>query len=354
MPLPELLPDGLSCASRKDVGAKLKDVFHHRPKEAASVFSGHPIMAETVASILGAETLESLCRMSILGEARNGRLSARFRAQIVLGKIILTDHARTGFRRESLIVDPLWEGPALARLLISRPRQRSLDIGTGCGVLALALSDWSEEVVGTDINPRALLMARLNADLNGVKNVSFIQSDLFSSVRGQRFDQIVFNAPVGAEFRSRHMLEAGPGILESFFRDLDGHLSEFGVVQTNVCFRDWPNDSFMERMKSWIGPSGSSFGSVFLRLWRRSSGPSFLLDRLMGSLVIGPSALKCLAISRGILTLARSSAPRDTVIDVNYHLWPQDASIRHLGDALLTTIETGAKDDLRTALNKVG
>ena len=48
------------------------------------------------------------------------------------------------------------------------PRGRALDLGTGCGVQALHLAAHAERVVATDVNRRALWVARLTAALNGV------------------------------------------------------------------------------------------------------------------------------------------------------------------------------------------
>jgi Ribosomal protein L11 methyltransferase (PrmA) len=46
-----------------------------------------------------------------------------------------------------------------------RPGERALDLGTGCGALALAASSCAESVIGTDINQRALDFCKINAAL---------------------------------------------------------------------------------------------------------------------------------------------------------------------------------------------
>ena len=55
---------------------------------------------------------------------------------------------------------------SLAQLTIREPVGRALDLGTGCGVQALHLSQHAETVVATDVNRRALWMTQLNARLN--------------------------------------------------------------------------------------------------------------------------------------------------------------------------------------------
>lgn len=70
-----------------------------------------------------------------------------------------------------------------------------LDLGCGGGVLALLMARAAERVVGTDFNPRAVAMAKVNSALNGIRNVEFREGDWFSSVAGERFDLIVSQPP---------------------------------------------------------------------------------------------------------------------------------------------------------------
>jgi release factor glutamine methyltransferase len=74
---------------------------------------------------------------------------------------------------------------------------RVLDLGTGSGAIALAIahSRPDAEIVAVDASKAALLVARENAERLGISNVSFLQSDWFSALDGQRFDLIVSNPP---------------------------------------------------------------------------------------------------------------------------------------------------------------
>ena len=75
--------------------------------------------------------------------------------------------------------------------------RRALDLGTGSGYVAiyLALHGWQVDAV--DVSPRALELARRNAELNGVAPRVF-QSNLFSAVRGP-YDAIACNPPMRAD-----------------------------------------------------------------------------------------------------------------------------------------------------------
>jgi release factor glutamine methyltransferase len=72
-----------------------------------------------------------------------------------------------------------------------------LDLGTGCGILAVTAAKQGAQVTAVDLNPYAIHCARANAKLNGVAGrVSFVRGDLFSALRlGVAFDVVLFNAP---------------------------------------------------------------------------------------------------------------------------------------------------------------
>ena len=82
----------------------------------------------------------------------------------------------------------------LAEITMRGHAGRALDLGTGCGVQSYHLSRHADRVVATDLNPRALRLARLGAALSGM-DVDFREGSLYEPVVGERFDLIVSNPP---------------------------------------------------------------------------------------------------------------------------------------------------------------
>lgn len=71
-----------------------------------------------------------------------------------------------------------------------------LDMCTGSGCIAISIADMvpNIKVTAVDLSVNALKIAKKNADLNKVTNISFINSDLFDKVRG-KYSIIVSNPP---------------------------------------------------------------------------------------------------------------------------------------------------------------
>jgi release factor glutamine methyltransferase len=107
---------------------------------------------------------------------------------------------RKGFRRLELGVDhraliPRPETEFLVDVALELRPRTVLDVGTGCGAVALAIADEMRgaEVIATDASPAALDLARENArrlDLDG--RIRFVPGTL---PPGGRFDLVVANLP---------------------------------------------------------------------------------------------------------------------------------------------------------------
>ena len=88
-----------------------------------------------------------------------------------------------------------------------------LDVGCGYGPLGLALARRfpDSQVTMSDVNKRALALARRNADANQVKNVTVCQSDGYAAIPATDYDLIITNPPVRAGKKVVHGILAGAG-----------------------------------------------------------------------------------------------------------------------------------------------
>lgn len=81
---------------------------------------------------------------------------------------------------------------------IPKKCQRILDIGTGCGILALMLSERLQHQVpidAIDIAESAVIEAQKNCDLNQFAHIRVLQMDLNQLARREKYDLIITNPP---------------------------------------------------------------------------------------------------------------------------------------------------------------
>ncbi|MHA0857671.1 class I SAM-dependent methyltransferase [Paenibacillus sp. CMAA1364] len=97
-----------------------------------------------------------------------------------------------------------------------------LDVGCGYGPIGLAAAKLASNghVTMIDVNNRAIKLAKENAQLNGISNVSIVESDLYTAVKGQRFDVILSNPPI----------RAGKETVHAIFEQAYDHLIEGGTL----------------------------------------------------------------------------------------------------------------------------
>jgi release factor glutamine methyltransferase len=129
----------------------------------------------------------------------------------------------------------------IAENLQLQPADNVLDIGTGCGILAVLSALQAEHVVAVDINPRAVKCAKLNASLNDVlDDVEVIRGDLLAPLKDTAaFNVILFNAPYlpTEKEEAREWIdyawsggEAGRQVIDRFLAQAPRHLKPSGRI----------------------------------------------------------------------------------------------------------------------------
>jgi predicted RNA methylase len=135
-----------------------------------------------------------------------------------------------------------------------------LDLGTGCGTLALHAAAAARHVFGTDINPRALEFMLFNAALNAIPNAEALAGDRFEVVKGRRFDLILCNPPFFLAPKSKLAFTDSPFPLDTFVesvaRQAPAFLKEGGYCQMLCEWVELKGQPWRQRLQSWFEESG--------------------------------------------------------------------------------------------------
>jgi hypothetical protein len=176
---------------------------------------------------------------------------------------------------------------SLAQLTVREPVEWALDLGTGSGVQTLHLTAHAREVVATDVNRRALWMARLNADLNEVTGLDVREGSLYEPVADEQFDLVVTNPPfvispaTGERLVYRDSGLPGDELVRRVVTGAPGRLRPGGwaqVLANWVVERDRP---WQERLAGWLDGSGCDAWVVqrevadpaeYVELWLKDAG----------------------------------------------------------------------------------
>ena len=154
-------------------------------------------------------------------------------------------------------------GPATRLLADLTPRRspgRALEIGCGIAWLARALASSGMSVTATDVNPRAIDLARLNGVLSGIDGVDLRQGSLFEPVDGAPpFNLIVANPPYVQSPSTALTFRDAPadGVLSrELIAQIPGRLAPGGLA---IMLLNWGhrNDSdWADTPLSWVPQDG--------------------------------------------------------------------------------------------------
>ena len=157
----------------------------------------------------------------------------------------------------------------------------ALDLCTGSGCLAILLANAypNANIDAADISNEALEVARRNVTEHGLEDeIRLVQSDLFSALKGCKYDLIVCNPPyvtaasmveLPAEYRKEPALALASGQdglehIRVLLRESVQHLEQQGLLVVEVGHnRDAVEDAFPHLPFTWLD-TASGDGFVFL------------------------------------------------------------------------------------------
>lgn len=179
---------------------------------------------------------------------------------------------------------------SLAQLTVPDRVGSALDLGAGCGVQSLHLARHADTVTLTDINPRALDMARLTLALNGL-DLDVRAGSFYEPVAHDSFDLIVTNPPyvmspptdAADRLVYREGGFAGDGLVRHVVREGASHLADGGLLQVLANWADTREASWEDRLAEWVRGTGCDLWVVerehldvysYIEMWLTDAGLS--------------------------------------------------------------------------------
>jgi tRNA1(Val) A37 N6-methylase TrmN6 len=214
-----------------------------------------------VREVLGESLLSDLLAGGLFERTAKG-IRCPFIIYPVRGFYIVYDHlsAKHSEISKFMVMGVGTSSLAPANAAPRRHYRRALDMGCGGGFQSFQLARHCDEVVGLDINPRALSMARFSAVLNRMDNIDFRMSDFFSAVEGEKFDLIVSNPPFVISPESEyHYRDGGLGadrVAETVIRNAGKYLEEGGVAVIICEWASLKENNAIDRLRQWVDGSG--------------------------------------------------------------------------------------------------
>jgi 23S rRNA (cytosine1962-C5)-methyltransferase len=138
-------------------------------------------------------------------------------------------------------------------------RGRALDAFSYHGSFALHLARNAANVVALDASAQALARARENAELNGIRNIDFVEANAFDYLReqerdGAEFDTIVLDPPAFAKTKAS-LSGALRGYKEINLRAMR-LLAKGGILYTASCSFHLTRPLFLEMLEAAAADSG--------------------------------------------------------------------------------------------------
>jgi methylase of polypeptide subunit release factors len=153
------------------------------------------------------------------------------------------------------------------RIISRSPAGDALDLCSGTGIGALALSRHVDRLVASDLTARATHFTRFNGLLNGCANVEVVQGDLYQAVEGRTFDRIIAHPPyvpaLAAVQIYRDAGETGESVLRPIVEGLPRYLRPGGTFYGVSAAWDSREGPFEERLRGWLGERASEFDVIF-------------------------------------------------------------------------------------------
>ncbi len=245
------------------------------PARLAALASVPPLPAARVLAVfvagaeIAAAELDDLVPTDLLvEEGLATRAGDRIRARVAvvpLGpSLLVCDRADAGDAID-LVAWPDDSSHHLASAIPAGRRRRWIDLGCGSAFAALARPELAGEILGIDLNPRALEHARLGVELSQIAHISLARHDV-AGVAGPQAELVTCNAPIPDVADAAVWRRADPGFFDRLWPAVADCLAPEGLAVVHAARAAIPADLPGERVIVSYAPG-------FAVLWWRPDAP---------------------------------------------------------------------------------
>jgi len=157
------------------------------------------------------------------------------------------------------------------RFMVSQstaPCEHFLELCSGTGVAALRAARFARRSWAVDITERSTVFAEFNIRLNGLRNVTALQGDLYEPVRGETFDRIVIHPPYVPARSNQYVFRDGGEDGEAVTRRAIAGLPEFlrpgGRCYCTCLATDRKDAPLEQRVRTMLGDRQAEFDVVLV------------------------------------------------------------------------------------------
>lgn len=278
--------DAMAAADRGDYRALLAQCGDDRLGVLTRLFViGVPVPGEEAVSALAPLGFDEARECGLVWG--NSEYMAGWGAQFDGDRLLFSDQLpnTTGGRMREHVLGIGGASRLLMDATLRAPVGSALDLGTGCGVQALGLTDHAATVTATDLSERAVAFAALNAAVNGAE-LELLQGDLLAPVAGRRFDLVVANPPFvigtpGSGWTYRDGGREADGLAAELAAAAADLLNPGGTMQFLANWLHIAGEDWAERVAAWFPDAGLQVWVVeremldpldYVRTWQRDSG----------------------------------------------------------------------------------
>lgn len=218
-------------------------------------YAGEPVGADICHNVLPVEIVASLVGTGLVNKT-DERLEPTCTLLPFRKLLIACDGPAMRKGHGEVVLGPSASTDLISRFNVGGPSVTTLDFGTGSGYLALDAASYSDTVVASDVNARAIEFTNFNAALNGVRNVTAISGDFFEPVAGREFTRIIANPPFFLTPARHYTYSDSPLELDGFCRALakkaPEYLTEGGFFQMTAEWVQIKGQSWQARLQEWM------------------------------------------------------------------------------------------------------